>query len=84
MNIIDILNKYGVRYELFENQIVMQCPSCKKEDGNRSTVLSFTINQNTGRGDCGECNVTMSQEEWLEKLGIKSTDEIANKKLRPS
>lgn len=75
MNIIDFLHSHGVHYELSEGRIWIQCPFCKKENINGSPVASFSINQDTGRGDCGECCKSAEYEAWSDTYGIVGKEE---------
>ena len=77
MNLIEYLDKNGVRSVPNGDYIAIQCPFCRKEDVSGNVIMGFNINLSTNWGECGnsECRRSGELDEWSEALGITKKKE---------
>ncbi len=67
----EYLTKNKASYQLLGNELVMQCPFCKKNVPTGEKYLTFNINQETGNGICNYCTKQAEFSEIAKKLGLK-------------
>lgn len=71
ITIKEYLERHKVSFQFSGNDMVIWCPFCKKTDILGDRLLTFHINQETGKGQCQMCFAKCDFEELAEKLGIK-------------
>lgn len=73
----NILRENNIPFEYQSNNLIFQCPFCRKVTVGDQPVATFNFSLNDGLGECNGCQKITNEDELLEALGINTSKEEA-------